>query len=469
LLLAVSSSGEMALELRPKNVDFSWVGTLAQAPLAGGAPRELLEGVQWADWSSDGKSLAIVRDYGGKNRLEFPIGKSLYETAGFISHPRVSASGDRVAFLDHPLQGDDGGSVAVVDGAGKKETLSQGWASIYGLSWAPGDREIWFTAAHSGGNRSLHAVSLAGHERLLAKAPGALTLQDVAPDGRVLLNRDQTRLGVLALAPGETKERDLSWLDWSLVRGLSADGKTLLFDESGQGGGPNYSIYVRKTDGSPAVRLGEGAAFALSPDGKGVVAQPPGPVPRQLVLLPTGVGEPKRLTGDAINHNFAKFFPDGRRIVFAGNEAGRGLRLYVQDLAGGAPRPISPEGVRGYTIAVSPDGRAVSTIGPDGRTWSYPVEGGEPRPIEGLSAGEALLQWSLDGRFFYARSLGSLPARVFRVERETGQRELWRELMPSDPAGAAAIFGPLVSADGKSYAYSYARDLSDLYLVEGIR
>ena len=162
VLLAVSPSGEMALQLRPRQTAFFWVGTLARAPLAGGAPREVLEGVQWADWSPDGGSLAIVRDYGGKNRLEFPVGKSLYETGGFITHPRVSPRGDLVAFLDHPTQGDDGGFVAVVDGGGRKRTLSQRWSSVQGLAWAPGGGEIWFTATHVGGNRSLYAVSLNG-------------------------------------------------------------------------------------------------------------------------------------------------------------------------------------------------------------------------------------------------------------------------------------------------------------------
>jgi Tol biopolymer transport system component len=459
----------MAFLLHPKNWGFYWIGTLAQAPLAGGTPRELLEGVEWADWSPDGKSLAIVRHFGGKERLEFPIGRSLYETAGFITHPRISSRGDLVAFLDHPIEGDDGGVVAVVDGSGKKRTLSGHWNSAFGLSWAPGGREIWFTAARTGGNRSLHAVSLNGRERLLAKAPGILTLQDVASDGRALLNRDLARLGILALAPGETKERDLSWLDWSLVRDISADGRTLLFDESGQGGGPNYSVYIRKTDGSPAVRLGDGAAYALSPDGKWVASSPPGPPPQPLVLLPTGPGEPKRLAGDQISHNWVRFFPDGRRVLFSGNEAGRGTRLWVQDLAGGPPRPVSPEGVRGYPLVVSPDGRFVSTTGPDRRPWLYPVQGGQPVAVEGLAAGEALTQWSPDGQFLYARDISSLPARIFRVERATGRRELWKELMPSDPAGVLAIFGAQASADGRSYAYTYARNLSDLFLVEGVR
>src|SRR5215471_4859437 len=468
-LLSVSAFGEMALQLHPIEASFHRIGTLARAPQSGGAPREVLEEVHWADWSPDGASLAIVRDFGGKNRLEFPIGKSLDETAGFITHPRVSPKGDRVAYIDHPSQGDDGGSVAVVDFSGKKKTLSQGWNSVYGLAWAPGGREIWFTATRAGGNRSLYAVSLDGRERLLATAPGILTLEDVAADGRILLNRDQVRIGMTCLAPGDSKERDLSWLDWTLVRDLSDDGRTALFDESGQGGGPNYSVYLRKTDGSPAVRLGDGAACALSPDAKWAAANPPVQPPRPLVLLPTGPGEPRRFPADAINHTWARFFPDGKRIAFAGSEAGRGVRLYVQDLAGGPARAISPEGVRGFPIAVSADGKLVSAIGPDRRDWFYPADGGEPVLARGVEEGEAVSQWSPDGRFFYARNLGSLPARLFRVEAQTGRRELWKEISPPDPAGVVSIFGLYLSADGNSYAYSYARVLSELYLVEGVQ
>ncbi len=107
-LLAVSPTGEMAVALNSHRTG-TWVnvGTLASAPLAGGAPRELLENVQWADWAPDGSGLAVVRDVGGRNRLEYPVGKVLYETGGWISHPRISPKGDMVAYLDHSLQGDD--------------------------------------------------------------------------------------------------------------------------------------------------------------------------------------------------------------------------------------------------------------------------------------------------------------------------------------------------------------------------
>jgi Tol biopolymer transport system component len=468
-LLAVARSGELALQLAPRFArGFTWSGTLARAPLAGGAPREILEATHWADWSPDGKDFAIVRDSGGKNRLEFPIGKPLYETAGFVSYLRISPRGDLVAFLDHPQHGDDGGSVAVVDIAGKKKTLSAGWASEDGLAWGPRGEEIWFTATKSGGARALYAVNLSGRERLLARVTGTLTLHDVAPDGRVLLSHDTTRLGILALAPGEQKERDLSWLDWSLVRDLSPDGKTILFDESGEGAGANYAICLRKTDGSPAVRLGEGAAMALSPDGKWVISIPPGS-PAQLVLLPTGSGESRRITNDTINHVSAAFFPDGKRVLFAGSEPGRGVRFYVQGLQGGAPRAVSPEGVEAFAVAISPDGTRIAAIGSDGETRLYPVEGGQPERAAGVQAGEGPICWSRDGRSLYVRDRALLPVRLFRVDLATGRRELWKEFLPSDTSGFSGVYGVRAAPEAGAYAYTYGRLLSDLYLASGIR
>ena len=237
-VLAVSSSGEMALSLRSHPVaQFLYSGTLARVPLVGGAPREVMENVEWADWAPDGSTLAIVRQDQGRHKLEFPPGKLLYEADGWIGHIRISPKADAIAFIDHPQLGDDGGEVATVDLAGKKTTLSTGWDSIQGIAWSPAGDEIWFTATRTGGDRSLYAVNSSGTVRLLARVPGELTLLDVDRDGHVLLTRGNDRAGMMGLAPGEAKERDLSWLDWSVPGDLSPDGRTVLFFESGEGGG----------------------------------------------------------------------------------------------------------------------------------------------------------------------------------------------------------------------------------------
>jgi Tol biopolymer transport system component len=467
-VLAVSSLGEMALSLGSHPVaQFLYSGTLARVPLVGGAPREILEGVEWADWSPDGSNLAIVRQEQGRHRLEFPLGKVIYQADGWIGHIRISPKADMVALIDHPQLGDDGGAVAMVDLAGKKTTLSTGWDSIQGIAWSPGGEEIWFTATRTGGDRSLYAVTLTGTIRLLARVPGELTLLDVGREGNVLLTRGNDRAGIIGLAPGDAKERDLSWLDWSSPGDLSADGKTVLFAETGEGGGPKYAVYLRKTDGSPAIRLSEGVGLALSPDGKSTLARP-NVTPSPLVRLPTGVGEAKPLTNDAINHLWGRWLPDGKQVVFSGNEAGHGFRLYVESPGEGKPRPISPEGVN-PSVVISPKGDFAASVGPDHRVYLYPIAGGEPVLVAGTQPDEAPTGFSADGRSLYVFRFGEIPAKVFQLELATGKRTLWKELVPADAAGIDNVRGITITPDAKAYVYGYIRTLSDLYLVEGLK
>ena len=468
-VLSISSEGEMAVLLHSHNVDpYINSGTLGRVPLGGGAPREILENVQWADWSPDGTNFAVVREFGGQSRLEYPIGKVLYQTGGWISHPRVSPNNDMVAFIEHPVQRDDAGSVAVVDLSGKKKTLSTGWETVWGLGWAPKGTEIWFSSTRLGYGRYLSAVDLSGKERLLAREPGTLTLQDVARDGRVLLTRDVPRVGMVGMTAGSNKERDLSWMDWSAPKDLSTDGKTLLFTESGEAGGENYAAYLRQTDGSPAIRLGDGNGFALSPDKKWVVGGLPKP-PVQFYLLPTGAGEAKPLTHDNINHMWTRWFPDGKRLLFAGDEPGKGVRLYVQDTDGSPPRAITAEGVNSSQFAISPDGKLVAIIGPDQKPALLPVDGGEVRAIPGLDVGDAPVGWSGDGHSLFVYRLGEVPAKVDRLDLATGRRQPWKQLVPPDVSGVTDISAILITPDGNNYVYEYGRTLSDLYLVNDIK
>ena len=476
-LVSVSSASEMAVLLNSKAIG-TWVnmGTLARAPLVGGAPREVLEHVQWADWAADGNSLAVVRDLGGRNRLEYPIGKPLYETGGWIGHPRVSPKGDLIAFIDHPVQGDDSGSLAVVDLAGKKKNLSGEWFTVQGLAWSPDGKEIWFTASKSGVDRTLYATTLDGKERMVLRLPGAVMIFDIFKDGRVLLMRASWRRELIGMTADDAKQHDLSWLDYTYPADLSGDGKTLLFDEEGGGGsldysksgGLSYAVYIRKTDGSPAVLLGEGGAVSLSPDGKSVIAQTQDS-PSQLRLLTTGAGEAKDLSKDNINHSWAHWFPDGKRVLFSGNEPGKGVKLYVRDLASGKSESITPEGVNGTAFVISPDSQSVAGIGPDQKGYLFPVAGGEPRVIPGLNPGEQPITFSTDGGSLYIYQPGELPARVDRLDVHTGQRTLWKQLVPSDPAGVETIGPILMTPDAKTCVFGYHRMLADLYLVEGLK
>ena len=476
-LMSVSSNAEMAVLLNSKSIG-TWVtmGTLARAPLAGGAPREILEQVQWADWAPDGNNLAVVRDLGGRNRLEFPIGNPLYETGGWIGHPRISPDGKLIAFLDHPNQGDDAGTLAIVDLKGNKKILTGEWYTAQGLAWSPDGKEIWFTASKSGTDRTLYAITLDGKQRMVLRLPGALMLLDIAKDGRILLMRASWRRELRGVISGDEKERDLSWLDYSYPAGLSDDGKTLLFDEEGGGGaldysksvGLSYAVYLRKTEGSAAILLGEGGAVALSPDGKWAIAQTQS-TPSQLKLLPTGAGEARDLTNDNVNHSWAHFFPDGKRILYAGNEPGKGVRLYVLDIESGKARAISPEGVNGISFIISPDSQWVAGIGPDQKGYLYPVSGGEPHVIPGMNPGEQPITFSADSRSLYIYQPGELPTLVNRLDLQTGSRTLWRQLMPSDPAGVENIGPILLTPDAKTCVFGYHRMLADLYLVEGLK
>jgi len=471
-LLGISPTGEMAIAVDCRSTHPGiCAGKLARAALTGGAPRDVAEGIQDADFSTDGAMLLVTRDVAGKARIEFPMGKVLYQTSGHISCTRLSPKGDRIAFLDHPFPLDDTGTVAVIDLAGNKKTLTNQWARENGLAWSAAGDEIWFTATDAGANQSLYAVTLDGRLRVVTRVPGGLKLHDIARNGRVLVARESYRAGILGLPPGESRERDLSWLDYSFAADVSADGKTLLFDEEGEAGGANYTVYLRKFNGSPAVRLGEGTAIALSPDEKWALASLPRPN-SPLILFPTGTGEPRKLTLEGVNpEQAAMWFPDGRRIVFAGSEPGHDLRLYVQSVDGGKPRAITPEGIRAALpgIAVSPDGKWVAVVGPDHKATLFPAEGGAARPVPGAGEAEFPVRFGSDGKALYVWKRGEVPARVTRIDLETGRREVWKDLMPVDPAGVERISNVVIAPEAHAYAYAFARILSDLFVVEGLK
>ena len=469
---SISGKGEMLmLNLLKFSTGYARVGTLSQTPLSGSAPRELLEDVGNVDWSPDGGSMAVVRAPDWRYRLEFPAGKVLYETTGWISFPRVSPKGDAVAFLDHPLFGDDRGSVAIMDRSGTKKILSTGWESMQGVSWSPSGEEIWFTATRAGSSRALYAVTPSGRQRALAATPSGMTLQGISRDGRVLFVESNARLGFLGLLPGEAKERDLSGLEWSFGPILSQDGKSVVFTEQGEAGGPGYSVYLRKVDGSAPVRLGEGSALAISPDGKWVLTALIRSTPSQVVLLPTGAGDPKTFPKDEIEHAngfFGAFLPDGKGVVFNGNEPGRPPRVFAQDLAGGSAKAVTPEGVEARLL--SADGGSLVVRTPDKGYAIVSLDGGASRPIPGLNPGDRPLRFTADGRHLFLRD-GSreLPARVLRLDLATGRREVWKELTPGDPAGITLLQPSAISDDGKTILFIYSRVLSDLYLAEGLK
>jgi serine/threonine protein kinase/Tol biopolymer transport system component len=469
-VLAVSPAGQMAVLRRFRVADnaFTYVGTLAQLSIGADAPRDLLDNVEDAAWTPDGNALAVVHVGGGKSHLEYPIGKVLYESPGWISNIRFSPAGDRIAFIDHPILGDDGGMVAVIDLKGKKSDLTERWASALGLAWSPSGDEIWFTATATGFSRSLRGVTLAGKARELLTAPGTLTLHDTASGGRALISRDALRAGAVGIVPGETKQRDLSWQDWTVPTALSEDGKVLLFIEAGEAGGGDYAVFARETNSNSAVRLGQGSARALSPDGKWALVLRQNMSPPDFVLLPTGVGQQRGLpTGSVIPHA-GQFFPDSKRVLFDGHEADHASRIYVMNLEGDQPHPITREGFSMRPHALSPDGNRVAAAGSDGIAL-FPIEGGEPQLVAGSKPGDQLVRWTKGGQALLVGSRGETSCPVDQIDLQTGTRTPWKIFTPADTAGVVAAACPLISADEQHYVFGYTRNLSDLFLVEHLK
>ncbi len=469
-LLAVSRNNELALVLggiHGSRLDFER-GTLAQAPMAGGTPRELMKDVTWADWSPSGE-LAVVNRVNGHDRLEFPIGKLLYETVGTVSNVRFSPDGQRIAYIDHPLRWDDGGSICVTDLNGKHRTLSSGWSSATGLAWSPRGNEIWFTAVQTGASdRPLRAVTLSGVLRKVLSVPGSFTIQDIAQDGRVLVAMEGERLAMewVSQSRGQQKDQDLSWFDWTVAKDISPDGQWVLFEESSEATDASNAVAMRKVDGSPPVHLGDGTAYNFSPDGKWVLSV--NSKPAEVTLLPVGAGRPRVIPLPMLESMQlgANFFPDGKHVLVNANEAGQGVRTYMVELETGIIHPVTPEGVS--AVMPSQDGKYLAGVTADYKLALFPVGGGSPREISTLGPGVNTLRWTADGKGIYVYRYGEVPLKVQKLDLATGKLTPVRELVPEDRAGVVTI-GPVVSSrDGSEYAYTYYQMLSGLYVVSGL-
>jgi Tol biopolymer transport system component len=461
-LLGVSRTGELAILLPQARGN----PVLARMPLGGGAPREVLEDVVEARWSPNGDDLAVIHRVDGTTQLEYPIGRVLYKPSGFLSSISMAPSGDRVAFADHPILGDNRGDIAMVDASGKKTTLTAGWEDLGQTAWSPDGKEVWFSGSRQGIDHSMFAVTLSGQTRQLLTGPGSLNLQDVAPDGRVIISNGGRRLSMVAKAPGATGEKDLAWMDYSWPVDISEDGRTVLFSEQGVAGGPGYAVYLRGTDGSPAVRLGKGDAHSLSHDGRWAIANDLST--HTLMLLPTRTGQPRTIPShDIAAYTWAGFFPGDKRIVFAGAVKDGAPRSYVQDLEGGAPRAITPNGVAPARNTVSPDGKWLAAFS-QGSVRLFPVEGGEPKTVPEAQPGDQPIRWNADGTILYIRN-GRVPARIFAVDVASGKRTLLYELAPADRVGTSTIREVRLTADGASYVFGYIQTLHNLYQVKGLR
>jgi serine/threonine protein kinase/WD40 repeat protein len=460
-VLAISKSAELAVLLRRDRV--TNLGTLARVSLAGGVPRELAENVLQADWAPDGASLAVLRHVNGKTRVEFPVGTLRYETQHFIRDVRVAPDGKRLAILE-PSRGE--WDVAIIDG-GEPVSIARGWGrGATGIAWSPDGKEIWLSGTATAAPPALYAIDVeSGATRLVTRLTGGIRMFDLSPRGEALLSNGTWRAALVWNADGV--ERDASWLDWSVLSDLSPDGRTLLFSETREGGGAKSAVYLRRADAPAPMRLGDGMADALSPDGKWALCRQGA----KLVLMPTGSGEPRELKIDGAFDAGAAWLSDSRRAIVAGVSGKSGYRLHVIDTLDETIKPVSPEniwsgGTRAYAIA--PDGSRVAGMTPEQTIAIYALDGSATTPVNNVEKGEIPVEWSADGLALFVHDPTKLPARVTRVDLTTGAREVWKEFTPSDPAGVYKIAPVLMTRDGNAYAYNAMRVLSELYVAEGL-
>ena len=468
---SVSSKGDLAVLLGDPNDPAPKM--LARIPLGGGSPRELLEGVVAASWAPNGEDLAVIRRRpDGWSWLEYPVGQVLLGSQNLMAFVAVSPDGNEVAVVESN-DNKPPHTYFAVDRRGRKRMLERsGSGSVQGFAWSPASVDFLFIGGPTVAEAGLRAVNRAGRTRLLIPSPGGLVLHDVGPGGSLLLERVATRVRLAVRSAGETSERELSWLDGSDVRDISADGRTVLFGEVGEARRASGSgVYLRGTDASPAIRLGDGFAQNLSADGKWAVAlvgDPP-----EVVLLPTGPGVPRKVATSGIRPFNAHALPDNERIaVLYLDEKGR-LAWAVVRVDGGPPQRIQLPGYEpSFGVASSPDGSSGVYARGDGRLMVTPLSGEVPHPLPGppLSPGEQVRQWSNDGRYLYIARRQGLSETITRREIASGQTSPWLEIGPAEPTGVTEKRAVALSRDGGSYAYTYWRvESSDLFVVEGLK
>jgi eukaryotic-like serine/threonine-protein kinase len=465
-LLAVSKSSELAILMRKDRL--SGLGTLARVPVAGGTPREMADQVLQADWMPDAMNLAIIRFDKGKFRIESPIGTVLYETPHQIREVRIAPDGNRIAFFEP--HGDKIDLVVLDKATRTPSSVARGWGhGANGLAWAPNGKEIWVTGTDTAAPPALYAVDVDKSEmRLISRLTGSMKLFDISSAGRVLLSNGMWRAALEYQAPGETTERDLSWLDWSMLADISADGRTILFTEGREGGGSNSSVYLRRSDAPTPVKIGDGYADALSPNGKLVLCH----LGSKLLILPTGSGEARELKIEGAFDTGAVWLPDSRNVILAGALKDKGYALHLLDTLDESEKAISPENIFGEAyrpFAISPDGRTVAGMTKDETIALYPIESGNPIAVNGTEKGEVPIQWSADGASLFVYRPTAMPAQVYKINLTTGTRELWKQFMPIDPAGVYKIAPICMTHDAGAYAYDAQRIVSDLYVAEGLR
>jgi len=469
LLLAISRQSQMALLVRPRYfAHYQWGGTLATSPMGGSAPRELLENVFDADWGPDGNELAVIDRDHSNWRLQYPAGKVLREGENWISEVRGSPVGKQVALFRHPPNVDDRGDVLLVDRSGQKRTLSTGWESLEGLAWAPSGKEVWFSAAESGEQYCIHAVSMTGKQRTVYCGTAPTRILDIASSGRALISTEEARGSMALVEHGSNQERDLSWLSYSFGPRLSEDGSEVLFTDLSERSGNDYSVYVRKSDGSPAVRLaGGGYGTDISPDGKWALVLFAGDPAARLQVVPVGPGQARVYHWDGIQPQWAQWFPDGQHILLLANQSGGPQALFITDANGATPKQLAPGSTSWKAIA--PDGKSVIII--QNRVWLlHSMSDDTSKPIPGMQAQEFPIAWASDSKHVFVQAQIASGINIYKVDVESGQREPWQAITPKDAVGLRPMTIPsAVTPDGRWIAYMCRTQLGQLYSSDTLK
>lgn len=454
-LLGVSARQELVVLQTAERAIYATPGTLVRVPAMGGTPRALIEGAIYADWGPDGEQMAVNRGDGG---CEFPIGRQIARQCGMI---RVSPKGDLVAITR-------AGSVDILDLAGQR-VASNELPLVFGIAWSPDGRELWVTASESGSahDRALYALNLGGTRRLIARIPGALSIFDVAPDGKSALVATGAGWFSINAANGSGGEDvSLDLFGRSAIAGLSADGRQVLIDEGREVG---TGAYLRSTDGKDTIAFVGYTARGLKPDGAWMLVSPRGNL-NQLQLMPTGAGQPRDVPLnpglELARDQVALWSRDGQRVfmwLLPTGESGL-ARLFMRE----DEQPwqaITPPGPSGQ-FAVSPDGHSVAVRAQGNLVRIYSTSGKPPRTLDGEHGRP--IHWSADGHLILIGQ-EQFPARLYRRHVITGKIEPWHTIAPPDPSGVMFIGRLFIAADDQFYAYQYSRGLNDLYLVRDLR
>jgi hypothetical protein len=472
-LLGVSKSGDLAV-LTGSTISGGktyWrLGTLAKASLTGGSSRPEMEGVRFADFGSDG-AMAVVREDGQRSTMEYPAGQVLAEgsTVGFrgvFASPRVSPSGEHVAFFD--IHVPSAYTVKVFSKSGKLVAESGPFNDWWALAWTPAN-EVWYAAAPDAGSQtSIFGLDLAGKERVVWRAPGAVTLHDISPQGDVLVSFDRGRARTELLEGPQAAPVDRSWREGGRLAAFS-NNHTLLINGVGDSGGVKGSVYAWLPGAPQPVRIADGTGVAISPDGSKalVVARE---TPLKVSIVPTGTGQPRALDIGALDFlTWAGWLPDGRLVIEAGSKS-KAATVSIVPAEGGAAAQLLPAGMLLGDIganAISPDGALIAAIDGQSRLMVCTIAAPACRPIPGADRGESVAGWMADGKTVITYRTETGIAKVDRLDITTGRRTTLTTIRPIEPA-LSGLGGVIAAPDG-AIAYFYNYDASQLYVIKGLK